>query len=661
MYNDRGNSRRRALRLVGKLMENEHHREGAMNDETTGYVDDAEESDMQISDESDEDLVDGIDDEEVHEKTAASVKDLPDLGEQCSEMDGDLQSSLADWAIEFGISLIALSALLSILKIYHPSLPKDGRTLLKTNLSFKISSVAGGMFHYCGILNSIRTILDAIWSNVPDRHVFKLQLNFDGLPLFKSTSTQFWPILGLLQGYTKKPILIGLFCGTSKPNSLNEYLHDLVQELKLLKDGFLFKQKTFFLNVGSVVCDTPARAFIRGVKSHTAYYGCDKCHQLGVRKSNRMTFPEVNARRRTDDSFRQETDEEHHVQHSPFTEVGIDMITCFPYDYMHLVCLGVMRRLLDLWISTTGPMHCRISSSQASMVSDRLLALRNYIPTEFARRPRALIERCRWKATELRQFLLYTGPVVLRGVLQPQIYDNFMLLSVGVYILASPKYCLELNDLAKTLLVSFVEHFGQLYGEEFLVYNVHGLVHLSEDVKVHGNLDLISAFPFESFLGKLKKLVRGPLNPLTQVMRRLSEMENGSYSPDVKEATQKLENEHMDGPVPECFSRQVRQYKGLVSDDVVVKVKERDCCIKIENKLVLVQNIVEDKGVVYIVANEYKQVEHFFKYPIDSRELGIYVVSNLSTNIKSFMIRNKPQKFVRLPFQNRFVVVPLLH
>lgn len=44
-------------------------------------VDDAEESDMQISDEGDEDLVDGIDDKEVHEKTAASVEDLPDLGE----------------------------------------------------------------------------------------------------------------------------------------------------------------------------------------------------------------------------------------------------------------------------------------------------------------------------------------------------------------------------------------------------------------------------------------------------------------------------------------------------------------------------------------------------------------------------------------------------
>lgn len=256
-----------------------------------------------------------------------------------------------------------------------------------------------GLFHYFGILKCFGKILDKVWSIVPDRHAFKLQLNVDGLPLCKSTSTQFWPILGMLQGCSKKPLLIELFCGTSNPNSLTEYLHDLVQELQILKSGFLFKYKTFFVNVVSVVCDTPARAFIRGVNSHTGYHGCDKCHQKGVRISNRMTFPEVNARRR------QTTDEEHHIHHSPLADVGIDMVACFPYDYMHLVCLGVMRRLLDLWIGTTGPLRCRISSVQASIVSERLIALRNYIPRDFACRPRALAEGCRWKATELRQFL----------------------------------------------------------------------------------------------------------------------------------------------------------------------------------------------------------------------------------------------------------------
>lgn len=662
-YNDRSNSRRRALKLVSELIDDVEHREGEVEDdsELSVCVDASGESDMEISDEESvhQNIEDDVEDKEVHEEAAASVEDQSDLRDPCSQR--DLQCSLVDWAIEFGISLIALSALLTILKVHHSSLPKDGRTLLKTKTRYNISSIAGGVFHYCGILNSFRKILDNVWHTVADKHVFKLQLNFDGLPLFKSTSTQFWPILGLLQGHTKAPVLIGLFCGTSKPNSLADYLHDLVHELKMLRDGFLFKQKTFFLNVVSVMCDTPARAFIRGVKSHTAYHGCDKCQQTGVWKSNRMTFPEVNAKRRTDESFRQATDEEHHIQHSPLSDIGIDMVTCFPHDYMHLVCLGVMRRLLDLWISTIGPLHCRISSIQASMVSDRLLTLRSYIPSEFARRPRALADRCRWKATELRQFLLYTGPVVLNGVLQPQIYDNFMLLSVAVYILASPEFCMGMNDFANTLLHSFVEHFGQLYGEEFLVYNIHGLVHLSEDVKIHGNLDLISGFPFENFLGKLKKLVRGPCNPLTQVMRRLSEIENSNYSCDVEEAIKKLDKEHTDGPVPECFSQQAHQFKVLAMDDVVVKLNERDSCVRIDNKLVLVQNIVEDKGAVYLVGNEYKQVEHFFKYPIDSKELGIYVASNLSTNVKCFMIGKKLQKYVRLPFRNKFVVVPLLH
>lgn len=372
------------------------------------------------------------------------------------------------------------------------------------------------MFHYCGILNSIEKILDKVWSTVPDRHAFKLQLNFDGLPLFKSTSTQFWPILGMLQGYTKKPLLIGLFCGTSMPSSLAEYLHDLVQKLKTLKSGFLYKQKTFFVNVLSVVCDSPARAFIRGVKSHNAYHGYDKCHQKGVRKSNRMTFPEVNARRRTNDTFRQAEDEEHHVHHSPLADVGIDMVACFPYDYMHL------------------------------------------------------------------------------------------------------------------------------------------------DVKIHGKLDLISAFPYENFLGKLKRLVRGPCSPLTQVILRLSEMENSDYSPDVKQ-TQNLKKEHTDGPLPECFSQRVRQFKVLAFDGIVVKAKDRDSCIRIDNKFILVQNIVEDKGTVYIVGNEYKQVKHFLTYPVDSKELGIYVVSNLSSSVKCFTFGKNLQKYVRLPFQNKFVVVPLMH
>ncbi|KAL7391540.1 hypothetical protein ABVT39_010736 [Epinephelus coioides] len=68
----------------------------------------------------------------------------------------DLASCLRDWSRQFGISLIALSALLFILKVHHPSLPKDARTLLKTQISHAVSSLAGGSFHYFGIQNMFK-------------------------------------------------------------------------------------------------------------------------------------------------------------------------------------------------------------------------------------------------------------------------------------------------------------------------------------------------------------------------------------------------------------------------------------------------------------------------------------------------------------------------
>ncbi|CAM4725392.1 unnamed protein product [Leuciscus chuanchicus] len=163
------------------------------------------------------------------------------------------------------------------------------------------------------------------------------------------------------------------------------------------------------------MCDAPARAFIKGIKSHTGYYGCDKCQQKGSYVKHRMTFPENDASCRTDEAFRLGLDEEHHLTHCPLLETDIDMVTGFPHDYMHLVCLGVVRRLTDLWCGAVGPLRTRLSSIQVLGISERLVALKEFIPAEFARKPRALSERLRWKATEFRQLLLYTGPVVLKG------------------------------------------------------------------------------------------------------------------------------------------------------------------------------------------------------------------------------------------------------
>jgi hypothetical protein len=196
-----------------------------------------------------------------------------------------------------------------------------------------------------------------------------------------------------------------------------------------------------------------------------------------------MLFPLVdNVVLRTDLSFRQQSNQEHHKGTSPFCSIrNVDMVKQFPIDYMHQVCLGVMKKLLLLWIR--GKREVRMSALNVSMISERLVHLKPYIPASFARKPRSLSEIDRWKATEFRQFLLYTGKVVLDGILKKDLYDHFLSLNVAISILVSPRLAKEHTRFAHQLLEYFVKQGSVLYGDEFVVYNVHTLIHLAGEVE----------------------------------------------------------------------------------------------------------------------------------------------------------------------------------
>ena len=60
--------------------------------------------------------------------------------------------------------------------------------------------------------------------------IVELVINFDGLSLFKSASTQLWPILTKVG--LGKPGSAALFCAKSKTDSIEGYLSDLLREYK---------------------------------------------------------------------------------------------------------------------------------------------------------------------------------------------------------------------------------------------------------------------------------------------------------------------------------------------------------------------------------------------------------------------------------------------
>lgn len=74
-----------------------------------------------------------------------------------------------------------------------------------------------------------------------------LQVNIDGLPIYKSSNSQYWPILGLVENYNdgvqtnKLPFVIGVFFGEKKTHQV------LISYKTLLRKCSILKKKVSFL------------------------------------------------------------------------------------------------------------------------------------------------------------------------------------------------------------------------------------------------------------------------------------------------------------------------------------------------------------------------------------------------------------------------------
>lgn len=60
-------------------------------------------------------------------------------------------------------------------------------------------------------------------------------------------------------------------------------------------------------------------------------------------------------------------------------------------------------------------------------------------------------------------------------------------------------------------------------GTDFVIHNVHYLIHLSDNVVKFGHLDSFSTFSFESFLYEIKKQLKKAEKPLEQLHNRIVE------------------------------------------------------------------------------------------------------------------------------------------
>ncbi|XP_029156909.1 uncharacterized protein LOC114929510 [Nylanderia fulva] len=188
-------------------------------------------SSLSISDQSDEYNNDNTSDEEIDEIC-----------------------KLRSWAIECRIPFVHMDKLLKILQPrLLPTLPRSSTTFFKSNTSYyeihkmeDYNNITNGEYSYFGIEQGLQFCINS--EIHPNNSTMELQVNIDGIKLFKSSTKSMWPILIKIHFKPDiyKPFVAAAYVGNSKPKSVNLFLKDFIAEVNILQNREPMKVSEIF-------------------------------------------------------------------------------------------------------------------------------------------------------------------------------------------------------------------------------------------------------------------------------------------------------------------------------------------------------------------------------------------------------------------------------
>lgn len=272
-------------------------------------------------------------------------------------------------------------------------------------------------------------------------------------------------------------------------------------------------------------------------------------------------------------------------------------------------------------------LRCRLSNTQKQSLSKDLIAFSKYLPTEFQRKFYNGFDDVKiFKGTQYRTLLLYAGPYLFQSYFLPEVYSHFLLLSFGIYCLASEKYHRIYYSQASACLLKFVQLFPTIYDMRLMSYNVHVCSHLAEYVLQYGPLDNFSSFPFENFLGILKRRIKPSSNVFEQSLRHLDEV------------------------------RSVLMEKNFDNSEFSFSAKAPDNCAMLNDGEIVVITSVDDTKKT-VSGSVLKFSRNLYDDPYESKHirLGFYSKSRL-------LLKNVVPscKCILIPKEREFLVIPLV-
>lgn len=397
--------------------------------------------------------------------------------------------------------------------------------------------------------------------------------------------------------------------------------------------------------------------------------GCQKCEVTGEYDSTyrHMSYHNIDAPRRTNESFRARQQPTHHTISSPLEELEINMINAFTVcDPLHLLHHGVMKKLLLRWVGKVKGYCHKWKKSIIESVSQYLLAVKNRMPEEIHRPVRPLSEMSKWKGVEFRSFLMYVGITALKPVLNAQEYDHFLLLFCACTIV-SCKFYKAYIPLATDLFKAFVLGYIKLYGQHSISSNVHNLIHITEDL-IKNQIDSIeelSTYKYENCLRLLTMKLQNNGKPLEQISRRLIELfhfsENFFKNKNLDTINDHDLCPHVEYELPSeknCF-RKITIKPGVTLSNR--KIGDRWFLTR-SNEIVEFKHALKVGDSYKICGFPLISKEIFFEKPIASSHLSIFKSDGkLNSKISVYEISFIKSKMITLPIESNFVYIPILH
>lgn len=104
-------------------------------------------------------------------------------------------------------------------------------------------------------------------------------------------------------------------------------------------------------------------------------------------------------------------------------------------------------------------------------------------------------------------------------------------------------------------------------------------------------------------------------------------------------------------------------FRSIVLENTELSISEKNnCCKMCDGSVILLEYICQQGNEIYFLGWKFENKNNYFTVPCNSLSLDICVTSNLSTDLKQYLIQDYDSKLMRLPLSNNsFLIIPLLH